>query len=197
MKRSRTYKLITRLLILIGGIMMMNRCNSEGQEVPGRVNGRFLSEISAKTWKEDRIKQQMATVNKTLATKEREQISGYMKRRGWNMKELSGGIFVWEYKNGDNTPIQSSDQVVLDYSLELINGTVVYDSKTNGPKVFTIDEPGVEPGLNTAVKELSLHSRAKIIIPSHQGFGFHGDGSNIPKSAILIYDVTIEKVVRK
>ena len=197
MRYSLIRKITTRLFVSLCGIMLMVACDFGGQEVPGRVNGCPITDTNRNFLEDEHLKKQMASVNKTLASKEREQILGYMKRRGWNMRELSVGVFVWEYEKGTGTEIQSSDQVFLDYSLELINGTEVYNSEKDGQKIFIVDNPGVERGLNAAVKELSLHSKAKIIIPSHQGFGFYGDGNDIPKSAILIYDISVEKVVKQ
>lgn len=197
MRDSFIGRIFIGFFVFLFCIILPVACDFGGREVPGRVNGRLLSDTGLNFLEDGYIKKQMANVNKTLAAKEREQISGYMKRRGWNMQELPAGVFLWEYEKGTGSEIRSSDQVFLDYSLELINGAEVYNSKKDGQKVFIVDNPGVERGLNAAIKELSLHSKAKIIIPSHQGFGFYGDGNNIPRSAILIYDVNVKKVVRQ
>ena len=46
-------------------------------------------------------------------------------------------------------------------------------------------------GLDQAVLQLSVGSRAKVILPSNLAYGIGGDGDRIPQSAILVIDVKV------
>ena len=84
---------------------------------------------------------------------------------------------------------------MLDYRLELLDGTHLYSSTTDGLKRFIVDQSEAELGLHEAVKLLHPGDSARLVLPPHLAFGLMGDGNRIPKRATLVYHLKIVSVV--
>lgn len=136
------------------------------------------------------IKENLINANKTIAQSEETAINEYISRRGWkNMKRLDEGARVWEYQKGEGAKIGYEDSVTLTYTIEAINGKLIYndieDKYVAGRRQQMI-------GLDQAVMQLHHGSRAKVILPSSLAYGIGGDGDKIPQSAILVIDVEVK-----
>jgi len=140
------------------------------------------------------IKEPLVNANKYLKRTETEEINGYIERRKWNMQKTETGVRYWIYKTGNGKKIKNNSIVKLNYKLGLIDGTDCYSSKTDGVKLFKVGEGKVESGLDEAARLLCEGDKAKIIIPSHLGYGLLGDNNKIPKRATLIYDIEVLEV---
>jgi len=130
----------------------------------------------------------MINANRTIAQSEETAIDEYIGRRGWQMKKLQEGARVWEYRKGDNGSVTFEDSVRVKYSVEAINGKMIYD---NIDETYVAGRRREMIGLDQAVLTLSHGSRAKVILPSNLAYGVGGDGNRIPQSAILVIDVEV------
>ena len=136
------------------------------------------------------VKEQLANANKLVAQNEETAIEKYISRRNWSVRKMSNGIRIWEYEEGKGKKVDYNDEITIKYRLEAINGHLIYDETVD----FHVGTQEVQIGLDQALRELKIGSKAKIIIPSHLGYGLVGDGNRIPKMAVLIYDLNVLKL---
>lgn len=136
------------------------------------------------------IEERLSNANKAVAQNEEVQIDNYISRRNWPVKKMSNGLRIWEYEEGKGRKVDYNDEVTIKYRLEAINGQLIYD----GTKNLISGTQEVEIGLDQALRELKKGSKAKVVIPSHLGYGLVGDGDRIPKMAVLIYDIEVENL---
>ncbi|MBR5785029.1 MAG: FKBP-type peptidyl-prolyl cis-trans isomerase, partial [Bacteroidales bacterium] len=52
------------------------------------------------------------------------------------------------------------------------------------------NEPNI--GVDKALQMLNYGSRARLILPSHLGYGVMGDGDRIGHNLVLVYDLKVE-----
>lgn len=134
------------------------------------------------------LKEHFINANRTIAQSEETSINEYVARRKWDMQKLPDGVRLWEYEKGRGPKVNVEDSVHIVYSVEAINGKLIYsdikDDYVAGRRQQMI-------GLDQAVLQLSVGSRAKVILPSNLAYGIGGDGDRIPQSAILVIDVKV------
>ena len=87
------------------------------------------------------------------------------------------------------------DVVTIHYTGTLENGNK-FDSSRDRNKPFQcqIGVGQVIKGWDTAIPKLSVGSRAKLTIPSHEGYGERGFPPVIPSTSTLIFDVELLEV---
>lgn len=137
----------------------------------------------------DNYKDNMINANRTIAQSEETSINEYVARRGWPVKTLSNGVRVWEYEAGDGAKVDYEDSIHAYYSVEAINGTLIYPAEEEH---FVAGRKPNMTGLDDAVLSLHHGSRAKVILPSALAYGIAGDGDRITQSAILVIDLKIK-----
>ena len=132
--------------------------------------------------------------NKYLIRTEYEDIENYMRRHDLKMEETGTGLRYLIYKKGDGKKAEKGKIAVLDYTLSLITGDVIYSSVTDGQKVFKIGQGNVESGLEEAIHFMHVGDEAKLILPAHLGYGLLGDNNKIPPRSILVYDIELIEI---
>jgi len=136
-------------------------------------------------------------MNKRLVEEEQKIIEKYVKDNNLEMNRTETGLWYKISEEGDGEKIETGKIVSLNYSVRLINETLLYTSEELGHKEFLVGQGGVETGLEEAVLMLKNGCKAKLIIPSHLAHGILGDDNKIPSRAILLYDVEVVEVKRK
>lgn len=134
------------------------------------------------------IREHLINANRTIAQSEETSINEYIARRKWNMVKLPEGVRLWEYETGKGKKIGFEDSVHISYNVEAINGKLIYN---NIKEDYVAGRRQQMIGLDYAVLQLSVGSRAKVILPSNLAYGIGGDGDRIPQSAILVIDLQI------
>lgn len=137
------------------------------------------------------IKEALIDANKIAAEKESLQIDGYVKRRGLDVIKTGTGLRYQIYKKGTGEKAENGKIAVVKYEVSLINGTVCYSTKENGPEEFRIGKDNVESGLHEGITYMQVGDKAKIIIPSHLAHGLAGDFEKIPIRSTIIYDIEL------
>lgn len=139
----------------------------------------------------DTLKENMINANRHIAHSEETQIDAYISRRGWQMQQLAGGARVMEIVKGKGPAVGYDDSVTVAYSVEAINGTVIYEYICE-----TVMAGRMQPtrGLDAALRTLHEGSAATIILPSEQAYGVAGDGGRVKSRMILVYKVEVLKV---
>ncbi len=132
--------------------------------------------------------------NRYLVKSEKEIIDNYIKRHHLKMKETGSGLHYMIIKEGNGPKAKKGDIAIIDFTIKLITGDVVYSSKTDGPKIFEIGHGNVESGLEEGILLLKKGDKAKFILPSHLAYGLHGDEKKIPPKMPLVYDVELKNL---
>ncbi len=140
---------------------------------------------------EETLKEPLEKVNRYLLKKENEEINNLVKRYNWNMETSKTGLRSMIYYKGTGEPVKRGRLVSLKHTVKLIDGTLVYDYRTDGLKQFIVGRGGVEAGLEEGILMLKVGDKAKFILPSHLGFGLLGDDDRIPPKATLVYDIEV------
>ena len=85
--------------------------------------------------------------------------------------------------------------VVVHYTGWLTDGTK-FDSSLdrNDPFSFTLGVGQVIKGWDEGLQLLQVGDKARLVIPSHLGYGSQGAGGVIPPDATLIFDVELMDV---
>ena len=136
----------------------------------------------------------LADVHRRNIKIEDQQIDDYLQRRGWDFTRAKSGLRYKIYKEGIGLYPKEGQRVVLEYTISLIRGDIVYDSKKDGDKTFVIGKGDEPTGLQEAVQLMKVGARAKLILPSYLAYGLIGDENRIPASATLFYDLYIKEV---
>ena len=141
-----------------------------------------------------KIAKPLEKFNQEMIGVEDRQIDDYLSRRAWNMIHSKTGLRYTIYKEGKGLQPLVGQIVVLDYSIQLIRGEEVYNSKKDGKKIFRLDQDEEISGLHELVKYMKVGDCAKAIIPSYLAYGLVGDEKKIPRKATLIFDLQLKEI---
>lgn len=133
-------------------------------------------------------------VNKKFSKEEKRLIDLYVARRKWDMLETGTGVRILRFAEGNGRPVESGAWILVEFEVELLDGSLCYSSYQTGAEQFNVDHDNVESGLHEAVKYLREGDEAVIIIPSHKAFGLMGDLSKIPPLSAVVYKLKIVRV---
>ena len=133
----------------------------------------------------------LITANKYLVKEDAERIAQYIKRRSWKMENGDGGIQYMVCAHGDGDSISAAPKIRMDYRVELLDGTICYDSKTNGQKELTVGSSEMEPGMTRTLRRLCHGDSAVLILPPHLAKGLIGDMDRIPPHSVVVYHVRL------
>ena len=164
-----------KCLILL--LLLLFSCN-EKPEKPGQIG-------------KEQMKSSMEKANRYLVNEEEQDIANYIARHGLDMVSTGTGLRYQILRRGSDEKLQKGDRVSMEYKLSNLFGDMIYSSETEGVKTFIIGNGQVETGLDEAMTYLHKGDYAKLVIPSHLGYGLHGDDNRIPEYATLVYTVKI------
>jgi len=136
----------------------------------------------------------LVKVNKTLVKNEDDQISNFIERHQWKMQNSGTGLRYMIYSKGSGIKAEKGKHAVINFTVKLITGDVVYSSKQDGAKDILIGKSDEISGLEEGLLLLHVGDKARFIIPSHLAFGLLGDENKIPKRATLVYDVELTEI---
>lgn len=140
------------------------------------------------------LKESLEKANRYLTNDEEEDIQGYIARHRLDMVATGTGMRYQIIQHGNGRLIQPGQTVTMEYVLYNIMGDEVYSSESDGLMVFVVGCGDVVSGLDEAMRHLHQGDVAKVIVPSHLGYGLLGDQKDIPPRSPLIYSVRILKV---
>ncbi|MBO7567314.1 MAG: FKBP-type peptidyl-prolyl cis-trans isomerase [Bacteroidales bacterium] len=134
----------------------------------------------------------LITANKYLVKEDAERTAQYIKRRSWKMENGEGGIQYMICSHGEGDSISKSPKLKMDYRVELLDGTICYDSQTDGKKELTVGASEMEPGMTRTFRNLCHGDSAVLILPPHYAKGLIGDMDKIPPHSVVVYFVKID-----
>jgi FKBP-type peptidyl-prolyl cis-trans isomerase len=131
-----------------------------------------------------------------FSEEEDDEIELFLQRHeDWKMTKTGTGLRYMIYARSGNTDTARVDQLVtVDFEISLLDGTVCYSSKENGPESFIVEHADIESGLHEGMQYMCTGDRAKFILPSHMAHGLIGDEEKIPPLTPVIYDIHLLKI---
>ena len=103
------------------------------------------------------------------------------------VRELADGILLTELTAGTGNKPMASDQVQVNYVGRLPDGTV-FDQSTQ-PQWFRLDS--VISGWSSALQQMPVGAKWRLVIPSAQAYGADGAGELIPPYTPLVFEVEL------
>lgn len=166
--------------ILAVGCMMLAAC----REVP-------VVEVEGTS--DDQLKESLINANRYVIANEETRINAYVERRGWDMVQLASGARVMKTGYGSDRAVEHGDTLAITYTVEDLGGSIIYPKQSD-----TVVAGRLKPtrGLDAALQTLHYGDRARVVVPSEQGYGVAGDGERIGSRTILVYDVEVTSMVK-
>ncbi|MEQ9262765.1 MAG: FKBP-type peptidyl-prolyl cis-trans isomerase [Owenweeksia sp.] len=172
---------ILPLLILV----CMAGCQCSGQE---RNNTRQRTTSPS----DDRIQAQ-----RDFLKKERKSIQSYISDRKLEVMKSGTGLYYSLLEDSTaQMQVNSGDEVLFEYDIYMLNGSLLYSSEENKPRLLLVDKEDAEIGLHESLKLLGLGDKGLFILPSHLAFGVAGDQNKVPPKTALVYELKILKIIK-
>jgi FKBP-type peptidyl-prolyl cis-trans isomerase FklB len=103
------------------------------------------------------------------------------------VRELADGILLTELSPGNGDKPKATDQVQVKYVGRLPDGTV-FDQSTQ-PQWFPLDS--VISGWSSALQQMPVGAKWRLVIPSAQAYGSDGAGELIPPYTPLVFEIQL------
>lgn len=109
--------------------------------------------------------------------------------------KTESGLRYQILQKGSGAQAQKGQTVSVHYKGQLADGTVFDSSyKRKEPLEFQVGVGQVIAGWDEGICLLQVGDKARLVIPSHLGYGARGAGGVIPGDATLIFDVELVNV---
>jgi FKBP-type peptidyl-prolyl cis-trans isomerase FkpA len=140
------------------------------------------------TWTKD----QSANFNNELTIEEDLSIKVFLASKpNWKMNKTGSGLRYFIYNDSQGLKAKSGMIAEVKYKINLLDGTLCYETKPGEVVQFEIDKSDVESGIQEGIKFMKVGEKAKFIIPSHLGHGLVGDFDKIPPLNSIIVDLEL------
>lgn len=104
----------------------------------------------------------------------------------------ASGLTYIVTKHGDGAQLKAGDEVIVNYTGLLTNGTKFDSSLDRGePFSFPLGGGKVIKGWDEGVQKLRVGDHATFIIPPSIGYGSRGAGGVIPPDATLVFIIEV------
>lgn len=103
------------------------------------------------------------------------------------VRELADGILLTELAPGNGSKPLATDEVQVNYVGRLPDGTV-FDKSTQ-PQWFRLDS--VISGWSSALQQMPVGAKWRLVIPSAQAYGADGAGELIPPYTPLVFEIEL------
>lgn len=138
--------------------------------------------------------ERLIEANRNRVRAERNDIDSYIASKSWPVDTTGTGMRYWINHRGQGPAAQPGMVAQLEYTVALLNDSVMYDSETNGLLTFNIGQDFVETGLHEAMLYLRQGDSAKVVLPSHLAHGLTGDFGRIPGNAPVVYELYVKSL---
>ncbi len=127
--------------------------------------------------------------NKRILALEKEEIELVIKRHKWNMNTTGSGLCYEILTPGQGDCYMEGDSVIMNYTIALLSGKIIYDSENDGMKTFRVEKSEEIPALHEMAKLVSPGAKVRMLVPSHLAYGVGGDGNKINGREALLMNV--------
>lgn len=135
--------------------------------------------------------QTMIESHKLFLQKEKGKIQAYLDSSHYQYDRSGSGLYYSVYEKGGSDTVKSGQNALIAYTLSIMNGDTISQTKEGEYFEFTVDFDQVESGLHEGIKLMAVGDRANFILPAHLAHGITGDQVKIPSQATLVYDVKL------
>ncbi len=104
------------------------------------------------------------------------------------------GLKYYDEKEGTGPEAKAGDQVVVEYTGRLEDGTQFDSSRDRSPFRFQLGAGHVIKGWDEGIAGMKVGGKRKLIIPPDLGYGAKGSPPAIPGNAVLYFDVELLQV---
>lgn len=134
-------------------------------------------------------------------------IDEYLVNNNLEAEKTDDGIAVVTLESGNGEFPKNGDKVKVDYTVRLLDGTLidtsneelakannVYSPQRPGgyvPYEFTLGNREVIQGWDLGVPKVDKGGKAKLLIPSNLAYGARNTGGPIPPNSVLIFDIEV------
>jgi peptidyl-prolyl cis-trans isomerase A (cyclophilin A) len=109
--------------------------------------------------------------------------------------KTNSGLRYQIVQKGKGKKAEKGSHISVHYKGQLADGTVFDSSYTRKQPIdFQVGVGQVIPGWDEGLQLLQVGDKARLVIPSHLGYGSQGAGGVIPPDAVLIFDVELMNV---
>ena len=119
------------------------------------------------------------------------EFESWVKKKYPSAKKV-GAMYIVETKHGNGKKPMAGQTISVHYTGTLIDGTKFDSSLDRGqPLEFTVGGHQVIRGWDEGFLNLTVGTKAKLLIPYTWGYGAEGNPPRIPSKATLIFDVEL------
>jgi len=106
---------------------------------------------------------------------------------------MTDELIIEDIVIGNGVEAKSSDNVTVDYTGKLMDGSIFDSSKNPNrePFSFTVGIGVVIKGWDDGVPGMKVGGTRRLTIPPNMGYGSQGAGNVIPPNATLIFDIEL------
>jgi FKBP-type peptidyl-prolyl cis-trans isomerase len=166
-----------KIIVPLFSILLLFSCGDDN----------IIEQVDESGWTKD----ESINMNSTFAAEEDTEIDNYLSRRpDWKVNRSGSGLRSFIYlKSEMNDTARVGDAVLVDFRVELLDGTICYTSKKEGAESFIVEKADIESGLHEAIQLMCTGDKGKFILPSFMAHGLIGDEDKIPPLTPVIYDI--------
>lgn len=142
---------------------------------------------------------------KAQAQTDRELIEAFVVNNNLEAQTTDEGLYYVILQEGNNVFPKNGDEVFLEYSMSLLDGTLIDTSseklarendmfnpnRTYGSRSFILGDKEILEGWNIGMPKLSKGAKGKLLIPSELAYGPSGYGSQIGPNTVIVFDVEL------
>ena len=121
---------------------------------------------------------------------EMEILENYIKNANITVLPTESGLYFIEKNAGTGECIKQGDEVSVNYTLTLADGSLVETTLGAEPMTYIVGREKFIAGWEEAIAKMKKSSVATVIIPSKIGYGAEGKGTIQPYST-LIFEIEI------
>lgn len=136
----------------------------------------------------------MIQKNKRWSQEDRKAIADFARRNQLNLEETGSGLHYQIYKEGEGTFPETGDLLTVNYSVKLLDGTLIYTSDSLGAASFLLDKEDLESGLHEGMKLLKKGGKGIFVLPYHQAHGLTGDNNKIKPLTVVVYNIELIEI---
>lgn len=162
--------------------------------------GRVKPQKPSNTADVDSTAMSLLEFNRLCIEDEKHEIEAYID----SVKTDGHGEFIWTddgysfrvITNGDsNIKINNGSEISITYSLELLNGTICYQTSNDSRvKKIIVGKRVLGKGVDLAVTGKCLGDEIELILPYNLAFGVAGDRNCVPPRTPVLYRIKILSV---
>jgi len=136
-------------------------------------------------------KNTLIEVNRILMEKDKARIISYIKQKNWKMQESPLGFWYSLVEDTEGPAVKKGDLVTLQYSENLLDGTVCYSNFESTPRTIKMGYNEITKGLDEGLYYMNRGDSAIFIIPPFLAYGLPGDGKIVPPRSVVVYHVKV------